>query len=100
MVGRPHYDPVAQTRNPLPRNDSDRLSDPPTGDRQVAPSPRRGHSLSVIYGHVYLFGGLTEGYDCNAAVTDTLRYGSPYAGLSVEQCRALSDESNEVSREL
>ena len=35
VVGRPHYDPVAQTRNPLPRNDSTRLADPPTDDTQT-----------------------------------------------------------------
>jgi len=53
------YEPVG------PRDDATRFADPPSSSVAVSPSARRGHSLAVLYGFVYLFGGLsTHGYEC------------------------------------
>jgi hypothetical protein len=50
-------------------------SDPPTENTPVSPSPRRGHSMSLIDQMVYMFGGRTDGYSCASIYTDTLDLG-------------------------
>jgi len=56
------YDPVG------PRDDATRFADPPSSSVAVAPSARRGHSLAVLHGRVYLFGGLAaQGYECRSS---------------------------------
>lgn len=63
VTQRPHLDPNVEiftegvSSNPL------RFSDPTTDSKPVFPSGRRGHSLSLLHGTVYLFGGRTDGED-------------------------------------
>jgi hypothetical protein len=52
-----------------------RLHDPPTNEKPIAPSPRRGHTSVVIGGFMYVFGGRQDGYPCDVASTNTNRRG-------------------------
>jgi len=105
VVGRPHVstgtqDPQSRSYDPVgPRDDHTRVADGPSeATAGLAPSPRRGHTLTTLFGHVYLFRGLTQGYDCSAAVTDTFRFGHTSAGLAADPCRYLPGESDELWR--
>jgi hypothetical protein len=63
-----------------------RFADAPTDAAQTTPSARRGHSLSSLYGFVYLFGGSTQGYDCARGLTGSSR------------CRKLANATNDLWR--
>ena len=52
-----------------------RLHDPPTSEKPLAPSPRRGHTAVVLGGFMYVFGGRQDGYPCDVASTNTNRRG-------------------------
>jgi hypothetical protein len=63
-----------------------RFADAPTDAAQTTPSARRGHSLTSLYGFVYLFGGSTQGYDCARGLTGGRR------------CRKLVNTTNDLWR--
>lgn len=48
-----------------------RFVDPPFTDRAVYPSGRRGHTMGIVRGYVYLFGGYETGYDCEQGMSST-----------------------------
>ena len=62
-----------------------RFVDPPYTNREAHPAARRGHTMSLIDGYIYLFGGYTVGYTCEN-------------GRSSESCRLRNGVSNELWR--
>lgn len=75
VLTRPHLtegvEVFGQRAHSSPSNDTNILtstslwySDPPTSEAQPYPSGRRGGSLTLIEGAVYLFGGRTNGKNC------------------------------------
>ncbi len=44
-----------------------RFADVPSSSVRLLPSARRGHTISVIDGFFYLFGGFSPGYPCKRA---------------------------------
>lgn len=68
VVQRPHLDVGVEIRGEDTTDNPVRFSDAPTDQTPVLPSGRRGHSLSLVDGLVYMFGGRTNGESTHAVV--------------------------------
>jgi len=42
-------------------------------EMRALPATRRGHSMVSLFGYVYLFGGLSDGYSCSYGIRDVCR---------------------------
>ncbi|CAM9312927.1 unnamed protein product [Scytosiphon promiscuus] len=62
------------------------FSDPPTEQRQEFPSPRSGHTLAVVAGKVYMFGGLSSNAQCSSATVGSTALGDTPGGVITEDC--------------
>lgn len=111
VLGRPHYSEGAQILD----NEfyKARLSKAAPPNEIANPSPRRGHTLTLLgdrqsvealelpaveLNAVFMFGGTGPGYECDGAVGATFRFGSPTAGREVEDCFAGRGASAELWR--
>ena len=54
-----------------------RLSNGPTSEFDLYPAARRGHTVVMIGGFMYLFGGWQEGYRCGTPFQNEHRAGPP-----------------------
>jgi hypothetical protein len=61
VLQRPHLDPGPEVYLSQVNYDSLEYSDPPSSEKPVLPSGRRGHSLTSLNGEVFMFGGRTNG---------------------------------------
>ena len=61
VVQRPHLDTGVEVFDQSVSENPIRHADSPTDQTPVLPSGRRGHSLSLVDGSVYMFGGRTNG---------------------------------------
>ena len=122
VLQRPHVSPVVETRGGGARPSANRTFDGPTSRLGVAPSPRRGSTITTlpidsllgpsttdphgnpnthqnIAEHVYLIGGTTEGYPCGVAgQSSTSDRGDSPSGISSRSCRKGSGVTDEVWR--
>ncbi|CAM9246405.1 unnamed protein product [Ectocarpus sp. 6 AP-2014] len=62
------------------------LSNPPTEMRQELPSPRSGHTMVVIGGKVYMFGGISAKPLCSSATVGSTALGDTAGGANTEDC--------------
>ncbi|CAM9161625.1 unnamed protein product [Ectocarpus fasciculatus] len=62
------------------------LSNPPTEMRQELPSPRSGHTLAVVAGKVYMFGGISAKPLCSSATVGSTALGDTPGGANTEDC--------------
>eukprot|EP01039_Chlorochromonas_danica_P003218 gene3219-3524_t len=107
VLTRPHLtegvEIYGQRAHSSPSNDTNILtstslwySDPPTSEAQPYPSGRRGGSLTLIEGAVYLFGGRTNGYSCASVLKDTTNLGLYNSGFDIYSCVTKQAEVNEL----
>lgn len=61
VLRRPHLDTGVEIHSGGTTLDPMRITDSRTSTDPVLPSPRRGHSMTLIDGYVYVFGGRTDG---------------------------------------
>lgn len=91
VVDRPNIDyPSTTNKTGNPK------SDPPTASTPMAPSPRRGHSMTLIENHVLMFGGKTTGYSCASGYKDFLNMMTTEPLVDVYPCVASPNEVNEL----
>jgi subtilisin-like proprotein convertase family protein len=101
VMTRPHIDDNVQTRGGSKRDDEERTYDGPFEKSGLAPSARRGSSLTVLDNsrYVYLFGGMTEGYFCDDSGTGyTTDEGDNSAGAANSECRQQAGINNDLWR--
>jgi subtilisin-like proprotein convertase family protein len=60
------------------------------------PSNRQGHSLTLVYDDVYMFGGRTDGITCAGSYKDSLNLGSPESGREIYPCVSQALEVQEL----
>lgn len=78
-----------------------RLDNGPTGEFDLYPAARRGHSTVVIGGFMYLFGGWQEGYRCDTPFQNDHRFGLENLDPAFPTrpfCRRKRGASNELWR--
>jgi subtilisin-like proprotein convertase family protein len=93
---RPHLTPGVEVYSGRTSANPLRYSDPNTADVPVFPSSRRGSSLTLVDGMVYMFGGRSVGYSCAATYKDTLSRGTPESGREVYPCSTVTAEVSEM----
>ena len=96
VITLPHLTPGVQIYNNFTNFNQQRFSDANTATTKAFPSPRRGHSLTLVGSSVYMFGGRSDGYSCALSYKDTLDLGSPQSGLDVYACTSLAAEVSEL----
>lgn len=96
VVQRPHLDTGVEVFGDKISDNAVRWADAPTEQTPVLPSGRRGHSLSLVDGYVFMVGGRTNGYTCSNVYKDTLNIGNIESGREVYPCTSKQSEVNEV----
>ena len=99
VMTRPHVSPNAETRAHSKRADGDRSFDGPFENAGIAPSARRGATLTVLDDkrYAWMFGGMTEGYFCDdGGTTGTTDEGDVSAGSAGSHCRREPGVNNDL----
>eukprot|EP01031_Cornospumella_fuschlensis_P033526 gene33526-40561_t len=78
------------------RSTNNWYSDAPHSEARELPSGRRGASLTLLGGKVYMFGGRTNGYSCASVLKDTVNMGLKGSGSDIYPCVSMQAEVNEL----